>query len=95
MKAHIYTGSVNENCVYAGCSTHRSVCTQVSSCLSSVYIFYCDLATSIYCCSVLGSEFGVWLQLLCSGYSCQRSVYCESFFLVERRLVEAEILMID
>ena len=50
----------------------------VSGCLSSVYVFYCDLATSVCCCSVLGSEFGIWLLLLCSGYNCQRSVYCES-----------------
>ena len=68
---------------------------QVSGCLSSVYIFYCDIAASVCCCSVLGLEFGIWLLSLCSGYSYQRSDYCESVLIGERRLVEAEILMIN
>jgi len=51
---------------------------QVSGCLSTVYVFYCDLAASICCYSVMGSVFGIWLLFLCSGYNYQRSVYCES-----------------
>ena len=78
MKARIHTGSVKENCVYAGCSTYRSIYTQVLGFLSSVYVFYYDLAASTCCYSVLGSVFGIWLLYLCSGYSYQRSVYCES-----------------
>ena len=74
MKVCIHAGSVKVNCIYAGCSTHRSAYTQVSGCVSSVYVSYCDLAASAYCYSVLGSEFGILSLLLCSGYNFQRSV---------------------
>ena len=56
MKVRVHTSSVKANCVYAGCSTHRSIYMQVSSCVSSVYVSYCDLAASAYCYSVLGLE---------------------------------------
>jgi len=77
-QARIHAGSEKGNYVYAICSKYKSVYTHVLGYVSSVYVFYYDLATSGYCCSVLGSESGIWLLLLCSGYSHQRSDYCES-----------------
>ena len=87
-KTRIHAGLVKENCIYAGCSTYRSVYTQVSGFLSTVYVFYCDLATYICCYNVLGSIFGIWLLFLCSGYSYQRSAYCESVLFGERSSIE-------
>ena len=52
----LYAGSTKANCIYAGCSKYKSVYTQVSGFVSSVYVVYCDLATSGCCFSVLGSR---------------------------------------
>lgn len=77
-QARIHAGSAKGNYVYAGFSKYRGVYTQVSGCVSSVYVFYFDLAVSSCCYSILGSESGIRLLLLCFGYSYQRSDYCES-----------------
>ena len=62
-KARIHAGPVRKNSVYAGWSRRRSVCTQVSGYWSSVHLLSWVLAAFVYCCSVLGLEFGVWVQL--------------------------------
>ena len=92
-KARIHAGSAKGNCVYAGCSTYRGIYTLVSGCLSSVYVFYCDLAPSICSYSILGSEFGYCFCVL--GTAIRELFIVNQFCSVERSLIEAKILMID
>ena len=85
-KARIHVGSVIQRSIYASYPLYRCVCTQVPR-LEVVYI----LSTSFYCYNILGLGL---MSGYCyySGYNIQRSDCLIQYWVVQRRLVDADIL---
>ena len=84
VQVRVHAFSVNESSVYAGWLWYRSVYSQVAEHWSSVYILIYVLAAYVLLLQCSGFRIGVWLQLPCSRYNDQRSVYLFQLLIGEK-----------